>query len=339
MLTPPAISPQTIIDYLGEVYGMRALQATFLPIGADVDAAVYRIHADDGARYFLKLKRGDFDDVAVAIPAFLHAHGLRQVMAPLATTARQLWVSGHGFHWLLYPFFEGQNGYEVALSAAQWRTLGECVNGLHALTLPAPLDARVPREDYSPQWRNMVNAFNRQVEKRAYGEPIAARLAAFWLTRRDDIRAMVARAERLSRTLRERPRTFVLCHADMHPGNILLGAHDELAIVDWDNPILAPKEHDLMCIGGGMGFAVEGAREDALFYHGYGSTAIDPVALAYYRYERIVADVAAYGEQIFGAHGSVEDREDGLRRLMGQFLPHQVVAIAHQTYEAYGRLT
>ena len=332
MLTPPALATDTIIATVRDAFGLRITRATFLPVGADVNAAVYRLDADDGTPYFLKLKRGDFDDMGVAVPAFLRARGIQQVMAPIPASDHRLWISGHGFVWMLYPYFEGRDGYEVALSDAQWVALGQCLRGVHDTVLPPQLDRRVPREDYSPRWRDMVTAFDQQVETRTYDDPVAARLAAFWLMKRHDIRAMVTRAGRLAQALRNHSIPFALCHADMHPGNILVGAHDDLTIVDWDAPIFAPREHDLMAIGGGMGFAMEGAREDALFYRGYGATEINPVALAYYRYERIVADVAAYGTQIFGAQGSVEDREQGLMQLMGQFRPNQVVAIAHQTY-------
>jgi spectinomycin phosphotransferase len=105
-----------------------------------------------------------------------------------------------------------------------------------------------------------------------------------------------------------------------------------LAIVDWDEPILAPKERDLMFIGGGVGGIWNNDQEASWFYQGYGQTEIDLLALSYYRYERIVADFAAYSEQIFGMHGSVEDRQKGLR-LMNQFLPNNVVEIAHRSYQ------
>jgi spectinomycin phosphotransferase len=336
MLTPPDLSHETILAVVREAYGVRGRQAAFLPIGADVNAAVYRVEADDGVSYFLKLRRGDFDEMAVAIPAFLRAQGIAQIMAPLPTSSQRLWTSAQGFEWMLYPFFESHNAYDVALSDAQWVALGESLRAVHSVTLPPQLAQRVPKEDYSPRWRDIVRAFDQQVEAHVYddpADPIAAKLAAFWMAQRHDIRAMVARADELGRALQRRPIPFVLCHADMHPGNILLGADDALAIVDWDNPIFAAKERDLMAFGGGMAFVVEGPREEALFARGYGATERDPAALAYYRYERIVADVAAYGEQIFGAQGSEEDRELGLRQLMSQFLPHQVVAIAHQTYE------
>lgn len=333
MLTPPPLSTDAILATVRQTYGLRIREAVFLPIGLDVNAAVYRLMTEDGAPYFLKLKRGDFDDIGVAVPAFLRDCGIRQVMAPLATTDHQLWTNAHGFDWILYPYFEGRDGYEAALSDAQWVALGECLSGVHAAILPAPLKPHVPREDFSPRWRDIVTAFDRQVDTRTYDDPVAARLAAFWIEKRDEIRALVARAARLARVLRDQPGDFVLCHGDMHPGNILLGAHDALAVVDWDSPVFAPREHDLMLLGGAMGFVMEGAREDALFYRGYGEVDIDPVALAYYRHERIVADVATFGMQIFGAEGSVEDRECGLHILMRQFLPgDHVVAAAHRTY-------
>ncbi|HEU4781779.1 MAG TPA: aminoglycoside phosphotransferase family protein [Ktedonobacterales bacterium] len=341
MLTPPDIASDTIIAFLGEYYALRAQQVTFLPIGADANAAVFRVDTDGDIPYFLKLKRGDFDEIAVSIPAYLRAHGIPRVMAPLATTARQLWASGHGFTWILYPYFEGENGFRSPLSDAQWVTLGQSLRAVHASLLPPELASRVPREDYAPRWRDIVVNYDRQVEARLYDDtddPFARRLAAFWRTRRDEIHAMVERAEQLGRMLQQRTIAadgFVLCHTDLHAGNVLLSAGNklELAIVDWDAPIYAPTERDLMFIGGGIGGIWDSSREEALFYQGYGATDIDPVALSYYRYERIVEDLAAYGEQIFEALGSVEDREYGLVGTIGQFDPGRVVTIAHRTYE------
>jgi spectinomycin phosphotransferase len=333
MLTPPALSADTITSCLRESYGLRIRQATFLPLGADVNAAVYRVDAEDGTPYFLKVKGRDFAEVAVAVPAFLHAQCVRQVMAPLPTVMHQLWASGHGFEWILYPFFEGRNGYEAALSDAQWVALGQSLKAVHTTILPPALGRLVPREDYASRWRDIVEEYDQQVETRVYDDPIAESLAAFWITKRDEIRAMVARAGELSRALRQRDDAFVLCHTDLHAWNVLVGANGELAIVDWDATILAPKERDLMFVGGGVGAVWDTAREEALFYQGYGATQIDPLALSYYRYERIVADLAAYGAQIFEVQGSVEDRDEGLKQLRAQFLPNHVAAIAHRTYQ------
>lgn len=79
-----------------------------------------------------------------------------------------------------------------------------------------------------------------------------------------------------------------LCHGDWHQGNALLGADGSLHVVNWDTLVLAPRERDLSLIGATWG----GAREAALFYSGYGPMEPDGAALAYYRYHRIVEDIA-----------------------------------------------
>ena len=345
MLTPPALSTETIIACLRDQYGQRIRGVAFLPIGADAAAAVYRVEAEDGVPYFLKLKRSGFDEIAVAVPAYLRAQGIAQVMAALPTTTQTLWAQAHGFTWILYPFFEGANGFRSPLSDEQWIMLGRSLRAVHGATLPPDLAARVPREDYSPRWRDFVLTLDCQVEAGAFdiadADPLAQRFAAFWRIRRDEIRTLVERATQLARVLRSRDAAhdeFVLCHTDLHAGNVLLSASDELelAIVDWDAPIFAPRERDLMFIGAGIGAIWNEPREQTLFYQGYGPIVIDPVALSYYRYERIIEDFAAYGEQIFEAQGSVEDREHGLEGVMGQFLPGRVIPIAHQTYEQLG---
>ncbi len=125
---------------------------------------------------------------------------------------------------------------------------------------------------------------------------------------------------------------MVVCHSDLHGNNVLVGAGDALVVVDWHAPILAPKERDLMFVGGGVGGAWNQDRQAAWFYEGYGHAAVDPVALAYYRYERIVEDLVDYGQRILGGQGNAADREEGLRRLMSGFLAGNVIEMAHRAY-------
>ena len=261
--------------------------------------------------------------------------GIQQVMAPLPTRAGDVWTSAHGFAWMLYPFMQGKDAADVALAPAQWVTFGQCLRAIHSARLPEALARRIPREDYAPRWRDAVTEYTRQAETRTFADLSAQRLAEFWKMKRHEIRAMVERASALAETLQRRTDAFVLCHGDLHPWNLLLGADGAFAIVDWDTLLYAPKEHDLMCLGGGITQIWSDPQEEARFYQGYGATTLDPLALAYFRYERVIADLAAYGEQVFAEQGSVADREVGLRQVMAQFLPNQTIDVAHRTYAAW----
>jgi spectinomycin phosphotransferase len=86
-----------------------------------------------------------------------------------------------------------------------------------------------------------------------------------------------------------------------------------------------------MFIGGGIGWVWNTPREEALFYLGYGPTEIDPVALAYYRFERIVEDIAVYCEQLLLTNEGGQDREQSYRYLQSNFLPNGTIEIAYQS--------
>jgi spectinomycin phosphotransferase len=195
--------------------------------------------------------------------------------------------------------------------------------------VPPALGAQIPRESYSPEWRDLVRGFQAQIEETTFPEPVAAEFAAFVHARRDEISHIVARAEMLAATLRAQSPAHVLCHADIHGGNVLIDGDGMLWIVDWDTLTFAPKEHDLMFVGGGIFGVWNDVQEEAWFYRGYGETAIDPVALAYYRYERIVQDVAAYCEQLLLTDEGGADRAQALHYFRGQFEPNDVVEAAY----------
>ncbi len=58
--------------------GLQSAEATFLPSG-DSNSAVYRV-TGGGIRYLLKLRCGDFDEIAATVPACLHSKGIIRVM-------------------------------------------------------------------------------------------------------------------------------------------------------------------------------------------------------------------------------------------------------------------
>jgi spectinomycin phosphotransferase len=332
MLEKPNVQDEQIATCLRDEYGLNVSEIHFLPLGADMNTAVYRAVTHDGLPYFVKLRRGAFDTISVDVPKFLHEQGIREIIAPIANQSGQLSSSLGEFNVLLSPFIEGHSGWDVNLSDSDWIQFGRALKQIHSAALPSSLAARIPREKYSPYWRERVKGFQEMVQADVFVEPSAAALASLLKDKQRVVNHLIQRAEDLCAVLQSQPQNNVLCHSDIHVGNVLISnMADILYIVDWDQPILAPKERDLMFIGGGLGGGGHTPeQEETLFYQGYGQTEINPVALAYYRYERIVQDISAYCEQLLLTDEGGEDREQGLHQITSQFLPGAVIDMAYR---------
>ncbi|HNS50680.1 MAG TPA: phosphotransferase [Anaerolineae bacterium] len=321
MLEPPGLLPETIAACLQRAYGVEPVEIAFLPLGADVQSAVFRVAAAGGLAYFLKVRWGTFDEMSVALPGYLASQGMRQIIPPLQTRRGMLWAKMGGGRAVLYRWVEGHDGFAAAFSPAQWAELGAALRKLHEISLPPAMAARVSRETYAPQRRNALRRSMSRLGE-AVDDPAARRLATFLEARSDEVAFLVERAEALTRELLARPRPPVLCHSDVHAANILVGPDGSLHIVDWDEPVYAPKERDLMFPGGAQGFLGYGPEEEeALFFRGYGGVRVDAVALAYYRYERIVADLSLFCEQLLFSTEGGTDRAQALGWAIANFAP------------------
>jgi spectinomycin phosphotransferase len=62
-------------------------------------------------------------------------------------------------------------------------------------------------------------------------------------------------------------------------------------------------------------------------YRGYGKTKINMAMLAYYRHERIVEDIAEYGQALLLTRAGGEDRPEMYKQFMDMFEPNGVVDI------------
>lgn len=320
MLERPDIAEAQIADSVRKGYGLAPARITFLPLGADLNTAVYRVTTNDGTACFLKLRRGVFDTTSVTLPRWLTTQGITQVIAPLPTAGGALWTELGAYKLILYPFVEGCDAYEVPLSDDQWREFGLAVKRMHSTTIPPSIARSIPRESWTPRWRRQVVSFVEDAMRRRAADPVAAEVLSLLRTRRNVIRALIARTEQLAATLQAQSMAFVVCHSDLHAGNLHVAGDGALFIVDWDNPLLAPKERDLMYPGAGLFGGVRTPQEEEThFFAGYGTTVVDVDAIAYYRYERIVQDIAAYCEQLLSTDTGGDDRAVSLQYLASNF--------------------
>jgi spectinomycin phosphotransferase len=327
MLEPPDLAGAAIAAALRAAFGLDEPRLTFLPIGNDAASWSYRVDAA-GAAWFLKVRAGADAAPGAEVPGYLHRHGVPNVLAPRTAGDGAAAVAVDGFTLALYPMLDAAPGATAGLSPEQWRELGAALARVHATPLTPELTGMVGRESFRPSRRELVPA----IEALVAGAPrdrLAAELGAFWLARRDAIRALLGRADELGRRLAAERFPQVLCHADFHTYNVLVDAERRPWIVDWDEAVVAPRERDLMFVIGGIGLGLVRPSDTASFLQGYGEAPVDGRLLTYYRVAWAVQDIAAYGEQALMDPGAGEDnRRAAVEGFMSLFEPGNIVDIA-----------
>ncbi len=336
MLEKPSLPDQRIIDCLKADYGINATMLTFLPLGADIDASVYKAYANDQSSFFVKLKllKTDSLDISATIQTLLHDAGIQQIISPVKTVHGQSTQRINEFTLIVYPFVEGQDGFSRDLTNDQWITFGKALRQVHEFHVPPLIKNQIKQELYSPQWRKSARSIYATIDAPQFkpsGDETSCKLLTFMKKHKESIERLVNRAEQLAQKIHKQSVEFVLCHSDIHAGNLLIGNDGALYLVDWDQPIMAPKERDLMFIGGGIANVWNNPLEEEFFYKGYGKTEINRTILAYYRHERIVEDIAFYAQTLLLTTSGGKDRPEMYKHFIDMFEPNGVVDIAFET--------
>ena len=277
MIEPLDVADDTLAGWVLRGWGLDAGEPRFMPLG--LDGWAYQVD-----RWFLKVRRSVPVPAAWRVPWHLRQRGLTSVVAPLPTSSGSPYLAVEGFSALLYPYVDGSNLWERGLTDPQWTEYGRFLGALHAVDVPDGL----PVEAFATTAPDRIEA----LADPAAGSPWVGEL---WAAHGDDVlrladetRALAARAAAL-----DAPR--VLCHGDIHPGNLLADGAGGLHVVDWDAPIAAPRERDLMfVISEEFGDHPINPAREALFRHGYGRYPVGDALLSYYRCERRLDDIAQF---------------------------------------------
>ena len=329
------VEPPEIADCLRTSYGLTAARSELLEGGLDEAAWTYRVTPASGPDHVLRVKQGTPRSAAYLVPRHLRDAGAEAVVAPIPTVDQRLFVERDGLTWSLFPFVSGQNGYVRGMTAQHWHRLGAALRAVHDVPADSRLSAVTPREDFNVAQYDVLASWGADAES-----PDEA-FTLTWNRNHATIAAMHEQLRRLAEPMRDRPRRDVVCHGDLHPGNVLIDG-ERVHIIDWDDVLLAPPERDFI-------FAPHESRAapapspasrpaptplGAPFFDGYDLpiAEVDWMALTYYRCERVVQDVIAWAGDAFGKAAADAETEEAGRWLQYIFEsgdePHDAIKAA-----------
>jgi spectinomycin phosphotransferase len=200
---------------------------------------------------------------------------------------------------IVYPFIEGDTSL-TGMTNEQWTQTGAIFKQIHQVSLAPEGFESLRKETFDPtayiQWARDFEAQHLHSQRGGSGAEQALR--ASWSAHQSTIHMIIATLEKSAEVLRSRTIPFVICHADLHPANLLRDLAGHVYVIDWDEMMLAPKERDHIFL--------REPQTDA-FWVGYGQKEIDWIALTYYRWERIVQDLIENATHVYFRNDLVEE--------------------------------
>jgi len=283
MREQPSIPEERLRACLQDQYDLIPVTLEFLPRGLDYNSWVYRVVSEQGASYLLKARSGSLYEPSCFVPNYLRDQGIAPVVAPLPTKSDALWTKLVDWTVIVYPFIDGDTSLK-GMANEQWKEVGAIFKRIHQVIVPAEGFESLRKETFAPtEYARWVRAFEtQQLHSRGGGSDSERALRTDWVAHQPTIHMVVTALEKLAGMLQSRTFPYVICHADLHPNNLIRDRAGHVFVIDWNDVMLALKERDFIF--------VREPQADA-FFQGYGPAEIDWMALTYYCWERVVTDL------------------------------------------------
>jgi len=325
------VNTDKILKLVEIEYGISVSSIEKLNIGFDQNTKVYKLYSRSSDEYFLKIRFGVFNESSLTVPLWINNNiKPKNIIDPVKTISKKNFIKLTSLYIILYPFIHGQSGWDKALTNSQFIDLGKFLYNLHSIELPNEYIKLMPIEKYDSKFRENVKNILSNTNNN--NDPLVIDFFNELYKKKDTIAKIVNEIEMLLCHEKKEPFKYCLCHGDIHAGNVLIN-EKSFFVIDWDTIILAPKEKDLMFIGGGIGNKWNKQEEIECFYTGYGKNVeINKNLVKYFRYERIMQDIFEFYHQITDNRTDERERELCVKYFKEQFEPNNVIDIALNTY-------
>jgi spectinomycin phosphotransferase len=307
------IDDNALLEHVRSHYDLDVIRLEYLNAGM---VSAYRM-TGSGGTFFLKLfpntpygheAASRLEGEHSLLLALRESKVLKRIPMPVGALGGGTISSFQGLPFAVYRFIEGHTVWET------WQDLlvgiADILGRLHAGSpqlLARDLKFPIPEEDFEFPFETRLLEELRALQLADSAScPGVLALRDLLLPRRDELLKLLNQAKAFQRLARGRPRNFVVAHADLHGGNLLLDPTGQLWALDWETARVAPAEHDLWMFHSRFNDFVP-AYERALGRR----CEMDFDLLGFYFYRRNLEDLAMNVQQIMdGGRSDEQDFED-----------------------------
>src|SRR6266571_4376750 len=204
MREPPRITEEDLRACLQDQYELNPVTLTFLPLGHDYDAGIYRVESEQGTVYALKVTSRSLYEPRCLVPRYLSDQGIASVVAPIPTRSIALWIQLSDWTVIVYPWIWGESSL-TGMTNEQWKRVGTIFQRIHQVMLPPGGFASLRKETFDPtEYVRWVRAFETQ-HGQTQGPGASERaLRSSWVAHESTIHTVVTSLEKLAAVLQLR---------------------------------------------------------------------------------------------------------------------------------------
>jgi spectinomycin phosphotransferase len=312
---------QNLLLAIQQAYGLEIIHLEFLLRGFGGDC--YRVETNAGSQYFLKIHDPVSNQTLAAssrafyLPLMHQLHTkaiLPQIPHPLPTRNGDLSLKVGVNELVITNFIEGELVGFDEMPGAIVAQVAEMVGILHNSLAQLEFEHAFIDQFEIVFEQDLLQSFAALPNLNASATPGQGLLRDLVLPRQDEIIASLHRLKELQAYAQGSTKPKVICHTDLHGGNLMIDKQGNLFILDWENALIAPPEHDLIFFAGEENF-----REVfwPQYTHQFKQAKIDCDILGFYFYRRGLEDIADFILRILRGNNSPERDQQEIEWMVG----------------------
>lgn len=226
--------------------------ATVYPVKGGWSARAYFIESRSGDRFLMKVYEKARKSTAkltanveyyMPIVDWLYSNTrlYNKIVDPIKTMKGKYKYENANYAFLLFRYIDGDNITEKTFLGEQVIQLADILSILHSYGDNLPLETEYIREAFDIEF---CSSLQKIMQEKDF---LKVELHVLISRYSNILGNAIDKLKRLSAELKKSQLEYVLCHTDVHEGNIL-ETKDGIALIDWENLKLAPAEADFFSL-------------------------------------------------------------------------------------------